>query len=187
MCFPDYICHKIISNKDINCRAEVVKYLESKNLHQADKKACRLLQDLSSRFEKKYREDYSSHTSELSTMTVVTSCTQDARYSFDAVVAELFQEGWRWPRVIALFAYVGLLAEATAASVQPVYAIEERLGEVIDWTLELLMSEKASIFFRENNGWVRYNFYYLIFPSFSVSNCRKGLWKNMNPQTLRLL
>lgn len=145
----DYINHRL------NLSNHVYSTLTRKIVCQKhdNPKLSEVMRRLALDFEQKYRDSYQSEWTDIPLNHALATDTRDAQTSFEAVASELFQGGWKWPRVVAMISYSGLLAEATVARASEHVDVEKRLEDIISWTIEIFRSDDAKAFF-DVNGWV---------------------------------
>ena len=101
---------------------------------------------LGTEFDSRYREVFAEMGNQL-------HITRDtARPTFDAIVNELFSDGVRWGRIVALFSFGGSLAVQCVQKELP-----SLVNQVIDWVSNYIDTYLQSWIY-ENNGWVSFIF-----------------------------
>ena len=131
--------------------ADYMKYrLEKQGLQWADPpelpnpgKIQQTMRVLGTELEDRYNEVFSEMCNQLH----ITPNT--AQQTFVAIVNELFSDGVRWGRVVALFSFAGALAVQCIEKEMPVL-----VPQIADWVTHYVDGHLTS-WIQENNGWVR--------------------------------
>ena len=132
--------------------ADYIKFrLEKQNLQWMDKpptlpppgKIEQTMRVLGQELEERYNEVFSEMCNQLH----ITPNT--AQQTFVAIINELFSDGVRWGRIVALFSFAGALAVQCVEKEMPVL-----VPQIADWVSQYINNHLAS-WIQENGGWVR--------------------------------
>ena len=110
------------------------------------------LRTLGDEFEQRYTEVFEEMCNQLH----ITPNT--AHPTFVAIVNELFSDGVKWGRVVALFAFGGSLAVQCCEREMPLL-----LDQIVDWISDYVDNHLQS-WIVENGGWVGTDFIYIFHP-----------------------
>ena len=144
----------------VDARALVADYikfrLEKQNLEWTDNppvldspgQVQQTMRVLGQEFEERYNDVFNEMCNQLH----ITPNT--AQQTFVAIVNELFSDGVRWGRVVALYAFAGALAVQCVEKEMPVL-----VPQIADWVTQYINNNLRS-WIRENGGWVRSHIYY---------------------------
>ncbi|CAH1237872.1 BCL2L2 [Branchiostoma lanceolatum] len=104
--------------------------------------AHRLMRELGDKFEERYKEQFDEMGDQL-------HLTPDTAYQkYHNVVAELFREGVRWGRLVALVAFTGACTVTAVEREMPQF-----VDRYVDWTVQYIDNNLAQ-WLQENGGWV---------------------------------
>ncbi|XP_066301840.1 bcl-2-like protein 1 [Branchiostoma lanceolatum] len=103
--------------------------------------AHRLMRELGDKFEERYKEQFDEMGDQL-------HLTPDTAYQkYHNVVAELFREGVRWGRLVALVAFTGACTVTAVEREMPQF-----VDRYVDWTVQYIDNNLAQ-WLQENGGW----------------------------------
>ena len=102
---------------------------------------------------KELEERYNEVFSEMCNQLHITPNT--AQQTFVAIVNELFSDGVKWGRIVALFAFAGALAVQCVEKEMPVL-----VPQIADWVTQYINNHLGS-WIQENGSWVRTHFLFL--------------------------